>query len=44
MFYYEIQWFYQDFKSENLCFLDLYSVHTARMLDLLLEILLGPPK
>ena len=44
MFYYEIQWFYQDFKSENLCFLDLYSVHTARILDLLLEILLSPPK
>ena len=25
-------WFYQDFKSENLCFLNLYSDHAARML------------
>ena len=24
MFYYEIPWFYQDFKSENLCFLNLH--------------------
>ena len=30
MFYYEVSWFYQDFKSENL-FLNLYSVHTARI-------------
>ena len=43
MFYYEIQWFYQDFKSENLCFLNLYSVHAARILDLSLEIMLTPP-
>ena len=34
MFYYEIPWFYQDFKSENLCFLNLYSVHAAGILDL----------
>ena len=34
MFYYEIPWFYQDFKSENLCFLYLYSVHAVRILDL----------
>ena len=38
MFYYEIQWFYQDFKSEY-----LYSVHAARILDLSLEIKLSPP-
>ena len=31
MFYYEIPWFYQDFKSENLCFLYLYSVHAVRI-------------
>ena len=30
MFYYKIPWFYQDFKSENLYFLNLYSVHLAR--------------
>ena len=24
MFYYEIPWFYQDFKNENLCFLNLH--------------------
>ena len=34
MFYYEIHWFYQDFKSENLCFLNLYSVNIARILNL----------
>ena len=44
MFYYVIPWFYQDFKSENLCFLNLYSVHAARILDLSLEIMLSPPK
>ena len=36
MLYYKIRWFHQDFKSENLCFLILYSVHAARILDLLL--------
>ena len=44
MFYCKIPWFYQDFKSENLYFLNLYSVHTARILDLSLEIMLSPPK
>ena len=34
MFYYEIHWFYQDFKSENQCFLNLYSVHVARIVNL----------
>ena len=29
MFYNEIQWFYLDFKSENLFFINLYSVHAA---------------
>ena len=43
MFYYEIPWFYQDFKSKNLYFLNLYSVHAARILDLL-EVILGPLK
>ena len=32
MFYKEIPWFYQDIKSENLCFLNLYSVHAAKIL------------
>ena len=31
MFYYEIPWFYQDFKSENLCFLNPYWVDAARI-------------
>ena len=44
MFYFEIPWFYQDFKSENLCFLNLYSVRTAKILDLSLEIKSSPPK
>ena len=43
MFYYKIPWLYQDFKRENL-FLNLYSVHATRVLDLLLEIMLNPPK
>ena len=42
MLYYKIPWFYQDFK--NLCFLNLYSVDAARILDLSLEIMLNPPK
>ena len=44
MFYYEILWFYQDFKTENLCFLNMHSVHAARILDLPLEIVLIPTK
>ena len=44
MFYYEIPWFYQDFKSENLCSSNLYSVHAARILNLSLEVILNPPK
>ena len=44
MLYCEIPWFYQDFKSENLCFLNLYSVHAARILGLSLEVMLKPPK
>ena len=44
MFYYEIPWFHQDFNGENLRFLNLYSVHAARILDLSLEIMLSPPK
>ena len=44
MFYYKIPWFYQDFKSEDLCFLNVYSVHAAKILDLSLEIMLSPLK
>ena len=44
MFYYKIQWFYQDFKSENLYFSNLYSVHVARIPGLLPENMLSPPK
>ena len=44
VFYYKISWFYQDFKGENLCALNLYSVQAARILGLLLEIILSPPK
>ena len=42
MFYYKIQWFHQDFKSEN-CFLNMYSVQAVRILDLSLDIMLTPP-
>ena len=44
MFYYKIPWFYQDFKSENLRFLNLHSVHAAKIRDLSLEVMLSPPK
>ena len=44
IFYQEIPWFYQGFQSENLCFSNLYSAHAARILDLLLEAMLSPPK
>ena len=44
MFYYEIPWFYRDFKSENLCFLILYPVHAVRILDLSLKMTSRPPK
>ena len=44
MFYYEILWFYQDFKIENLNFLNLYSVHAARVLELLIEVMLSAPR
>ena len=37
MFFEEIQWFYQDFKNENLYFLNVYFVHAARILDLSLH-------
>ena len=30
MFYYAIPWFYQDFKSENMCFLKLHSMIMAQ--------------
>ena len=44
MFCYEIPWLYQDLKSENLCFLNLYSVHASRIQNLTLEIMLSAPK
>ena len=44
MFYFEIPWFYQDLKSENLRFLNLCSIHGGRILDLSLEITLSPPR
>ena len=44
MFFCDIYWFYQDFKSGNLCFLNLYSVDAARILDLTLEVVLSPLK
>ena len=34
----------QDFKNENLGFLNLYSVHTAVILDLSLDIMLSLSK
>ena len=43
-FYYKIPWFYQDFKSENFSFLNLHSVHAARILDQSLEVILNPSK
>ena len=44
MFYFEIPWFEQDFKSEDLYFSNLCSVHTARILNTSLEIVSCPPK
>ena len=44
MLYYKILWFDQDFKSENLCFLNLYPVYAARILELSLEIISNPSK
>ena len=44
MFYYEISWFCQDFQSENLCFLNLHSVHIAKILALVTRDMLSPPK
>ena len=38
MLYYEIPWFYQYFTSENQCFLNLYSDHAVRILELSLEV------
>ena len=37
MFYYEISWSYQDVKSENLSFLNLYSIEAAGILGLPLQ-------
>ena len=44
MFYYETQWFYKNFKSENLWFLNLCSIRAVRILNLSLEIMLSAPK
>ena len=40
MFYLEATWFYQDFKLTSV-FLNLYSVHAERILDLTQEIMLS---
>ena len=34
MFYYEVPWFYQDFKIEKLCLINLNSFHATRILNL----------
>ena len=44
MFYHNTQWFYKDFQSENLRFLNLQSVNAAQILGLSLELMLSPPK
>ena len=44
MLYYKILWFDQDFRSENLCFLNLYTVYAVKILELSLEIISNPSK
>ena len=44
MCYYEIPCFHQYFENENLCYLNLYSVHATTKLDLSLKSMLSPPK
>ena len=41
---YVIPWFTKILKVKTCVFLNLYSVHAARILDLSLEIMLSPPK
>ena len=44
-YYYKVLWFYGDFTSKNLYFLNLFSVHAARIpMDLSLAVMLSPPK
>ena len=42
MFYFKVPWLYQDFKIENLHFLNLYSVRTAKIVDH--SLISNPPK
>ena len=46
MFYYDIPWFYQDFKSVflNLCFFKSVLSSPSENTGLSLEIMLSPPK
>ena len=39
MFYYEVPWFYQDFKIEKLCLINLNSFHATRILNLSCKVL-----
>ena len=39
MFYYEVPWFYQDFKIEKLCLINLNSFHATRILNLSRKVL-----
>ena len=38
MFYYKNQCFYQDSNSGNVCHLNLYSAHAARILEIMLSL------
>ena len=44
MFYCKIPFIYEDFQNENLCFLNLYSVHVEKKLNVSLGVMLSPPK
>ena len=39
MFYYEVPWFYQDFKIEKLCLINLNSFHARGILNLSCKVL-----
>ena len=44
MFYYKTPFIYQDFKNENLDFLNLYSIHAVKILNLSLEVMFSLSK
>ena len=44
MFYYKTPFIYQDFKNENLYFLNLYSIHAVKILNLSLEVMFSLSK